>query len=533
MSAAPSTLSPVDADQGAVAKRLLDPSVYPDRPREVRVVETHISRVFLTDHFVYKLKKPVQFDFLDFSTLENRERACREELQLNRRMAHDVYLSVVPVTLEPSGEVVLGGHGRVIDWLVQMRRLPADRILDDLIRTRRLAEVDVRRLADRMSDYYVTAQPLIVRPEEFHAALVAHVKGNFQTLMKAADVDLSEVRHSHTAQLRLLKCRPELFHARALDGRIIDGHGDLRPEHICLTNPPVVFDCVEFSADLRRVDVLDELCFLAMECDLLNADSIGERILAAYLAKSQDRPPPEIIPFYKAYRACVRAKVAGLRAEQVSGEARQAQVDLCNRYLKLASRYVRIAGTRPLLLVVTGLMGTGKTTLARLLAEELGIEVLRTDEVRNESIPAGSGSSAFGEGRYRPEARAHVYEEILRKAVDRLSVGTSVILDGTFIRAADRDAAMRLGRGLNADVLIVECICPRETAIERIRARLSRAEPDASEARPELYDLQAAERRYEGDSAIDLQIDTAESPAVQVAHVFQALPPALSCAESI
>jgi aminoglycoside phosphotransferase family enzyme/predicted kinase len=528
-----STSSPLDADQEAVAKRLLDPSVYPDRPRAVQVVETHISRVFLTDHFVYKLKKPVRFDFLDFSTLEKREQACREEVRLNRRMTHDVYLSVVPVTVEPSGELMLGGHGRVVDWLVQMRRLPAGRMLDELIRNGHLTDVDVRRLTDRLSSYYTASQPLIVRPEEFHASLVAHVKENFQTLLSAADVNPSELRQSHTAQMRLLKCRPELFHARALDGRMIDGHGDLRPEHICLVNPPAVFDCVEFSADLRRVDVLDELCFLAMECDLLNADSVGRSILDAYLAKSHDRPPPEILPFYKAYRACVRAKIAALRMKQVSGETRRAQVDLCNRYLKLANRYVHNAGTRPLLLVVTGLMGTGKSTLARLLANELEIEVLRTDEMRKDLIPATNASDAFGEGRYRPEARARVYKELIRRTAERLSAGTSVILDGTFTRAADRDAAVRLGQQSAAGVVVLECVCPRATAIERIRARLSDAEPDASEARPEHYDLQAAERLREGDGAIDLRIDTTESPTVQATHVFQALPPAFSRVESI
>jgi predicted kinase len=281
------------------------------------------------------------------------------------------------------------------------------------------------------------------------------------------------------------------------------------------------------------VDVLDELSFLAMECDLLDADSVGRRILDAYFAKSHDRPPAEMMPFYKTYRACVRAKVAGLRAEQLSGEARQAQINRCKQYLRLANRYVHAAGTRPLLLVVTGLMGTGKSTLARLLAEELGTEIISTDEVRNELIPAGSGSDAFGEGRYRPESRVRVYKELIRRAADRLSVGTSVILDGTFLRGIDRDAAVRIGREVKADVFVVECVCPPDTAMERIRARLSQIEPAASEARPELYNSQAAERLREGNRSIDLRVDTTVSPTAQAAHLLDALPGAFSCVEAI
>jgi aminoglycoside phosphotransferase family enzyme/predicted kinase len=531
MSTSRPTSPSVEGDQDAVIRRLRDPNVYPDHPREVKEVETHISRVFLTDHFVYKLKKSVKFKFLDFSTPEKREAACREEVALNRRMTHDVYLSILPITIDPSGEMNLGGRGRVIDWLVQMRRLPADRMLDEMIRTGRLADADVRRLADRLANYYVAAQPLTVRPEEYHTALVAHVKDNLQSLLASAEANPSAVRQSHAAQLRLLNCRPELFRSRARDGRVVDGHGDLRPEHICLTNPPAVYDCIEFSADLRRVDVLDELCFLAMDCDLLNADSVGRSILDAYLAKSGDRASPECIPFYKAYRACVRSKVAVLRARQLSGEGRQAQIHLSEQYLELANRYVRLAGTRPLLLVVTGLIGTGKSTLARFVAEELGIEILRTDEIRKETIPGASESDQFGEGRYRPEARARVYGELVRRAAEKLSVGTSVILDGTFTRAADRRAAVRCAHEWKADVFIVDCVCSRDTALRRIQARLHQNEPDASEARSEFYDLQAAERSCEENAAVDLRINTTESLTTQAAYIFKALPTAFPCVE--
>lgn len=510
-------------DHDAVVRWLANPANHTEPPHRVDVVETHISQVFLTERFVYKLKKPVRFDFLDFSTLEKRERACRDELQLNRRMSPDVYLEVQAITREKSGEFAFNGCGETIDWVVKMLRLPADRMLDELIRSSRLNEVDVLRLIEFIGRYYTAAKPLAVRPREFHRALVDHVRDNLGALIAIAGVDRDQVRRIHAFQLRLLKCRSELFQARVLDGRIIDGHGDLRPEHVCLLDPPAVFDCIEFDADLRCVDVLDELCFLTMECDALGADPIGERILAHYLDRSQDRPAPELKAFYKSYRACVRAKVAMLRATQLSGDDRVSQRRLGKRYLDLADRYLREIDARPTLVVVSGLMGTGKSTLARSLSAELEIEMIRTDEVRNELFPIVGGNDAFGRGKYSPEARGRVYDEVLRRAAERLSSGVSVILDGTYTRAADRELALQRGRELGADVLSVQCVCPREVAIERIQTRLRQAEPDASEAQPEMYDRQAADWETSSDRGSTCTVDTTESIAEQLGCVFESL----------
>lgn len=530
MSRNPSNSFSADVDPAAVVKRLGDPNVYPDRPHEVRLVETHISQVFLTDRFVYKLKKPVRFEFLDFTTLERRERACRDELRLNRRLAPDVYLAVLPVTQASSGSLTVNGSGRVIDWVVQMRRLPAERMLDELIRTGRLTELDVRRLAEFLGKYYSASEPLVVKPVEYHASLVRHVTANFEALRTAPEVNGAQLRRVHTAQLRMLKSRSELFQARVLDGRIIDGHGDLRPEHVCLTDPPAVFDCLEFSADLRRVDVLDELCFLAMECDALQSSATGQCVLDAYARRSHDAPSPELTTFYKSYRACVRAKVAALRAEQLEADAREAQRRLRDRYLDLANHYLYIAGARPLLMLVTGLMGTGKSILAQALADELKVEVLRTDVVRNALFPADGKATNYGAGRYRPELRVRVYDELFRQAGERLSGGVSVILDGTFLQAATRHAALQCGYETGADVVTVECACPRQVALQRIAARLRRPDADASEARPELYDLQLSEREPYFDASEVISVDTTEALAFQVASVLQALPPPFSAA---
>jgi len=512
-------------DHDTVVRWLRDPSAYPEPTREVRLIETHISQVFLTDHFVYKLKKPVHFDFLDFSTLEKRETACRDELRLNRRMAQDVYLDVLPIVADESGTLRFGGPGRPIDWVVRMRRLPQERMLDELLRANKISDVEIDGIASFLADYYARAEPLVVDGKAYHAAIAAHVADNRRVLLAASDLDADSVRRLHTALLRHLAYQAQGFWARAHEGRIIDGHGDLRPEHVCLVEPPAVFDCLEFSADLRRIDVLDELCFLAMECDAAGVGAVGSRVLAAYRRRSHDEPPSDLVPFYKLYRATVRAKVAALRAAQVSGQARQESYLVRDRYLALAEEYLRTEGVRPLLILVTGLMGTGKSTLARELSEVLGIDVLRTDIVRNSLSPPGDRHESFGEGRYRPDARGRVYDELLRQAGKQLAVGISVILDGTFLQAGQRDAAQQLARDLKADWINVRCVCPRETAFARIAVRLESKTRDASEARPELYDIQAAEAASEGPPAIGLEIDTTLPGDRQLARVLSELPP--------
>lgn len=511
-------------DRSAVVRWLADPASHAERPRRVDVVETHISQVFLTDSYVYKLKKPVRFDFLDFSSLEMREHACREEIRLNRRMAPEVYLDVIPITRDGTGRLAFNGSGKTVDWVIKMRRLPADRMLDALIRVHGLTDLEVRKSADYFADYYSATIPLVIRPQDYHRSLIGNVEDNFGALLAAdGGVCTDQVRRIHAFQLRLLKCRSELFHARVLDGRIIDGHGDLRPEHVCLLDPPAVFDCIEFNQELRRVDVLDELCFLAMECDAIDAESVGERFLESYLARSQDRPPPELTAFYKSYRACVRAKVALLRSNQLTGKEYDVQRRAARRYLELADRYLRESCIRPCSIVVSGVMGTGKSTLAGALAAELGAEIIRTDEVRSELFPTRDAGESFAEGKYSAAGRRRVYEEVFRRAAQRLSVGVSVILDGTFASAADRELAMQQGRELSADALTVRCTCPREVALERIRSRLRQTVPDPSEARPEFYDRQAALWETGTDEESTCIVDTTSPVAEQLGAVYEAL----------
>jgi aminoglycoside phosphotransferase family enzyme/predicted kinase len=522
-----------DSEPGyeAVVEHLRDPAAYPEAAGTVRLIETHISQVFLTDRFVYKLKKRVRFDFLDFRTLEKREAACRDELRLNRRMAPEAYLDVLPIVADSAGQLRLGkAHasssdesrgGPIVDWVVYMKRLPAERMLDRLLATNRLTEDEAERLTAFLADYYARAEPLQIDGETYRRTIAHHVADNRRVLLEASEIDAELVRRIHTAQLRYLACRAELLRVRAA-GHVIDGHGDLRPEHVCLTDPIAVFDCIEFSAEFRRVDVLDELGFLSMECDAAGAPEVGRRIIAAYRRHSDDDAPAELEAFYKSYRAVVRAKVATLRAAQIDGPARRESLDARDRYLNLAEKYLRAAGARPLVIVVGGMMGTGKSTLARGLSEALGMEVLRTDSVRRSLFPTGDGNSAFDEGRYRAEARGRVYDELLRLARNRLAAGVSVILDGTYLQGDRRASVRSMAEELGAESLMVRCVCSRETAMRRIEVRLASGSGDPSEARPELYDRQVAEAEHEGPFE-GLEVDAAEPLPTQCERVFAAL----------
>ncbi|MEW6037536.1 MAG: hypothetical protein AB1648_04715 [Pseudomonadota bacterium] len=317
------------------------PDAYSDRPGCVEVIETHMSWVFLTERFAYKLKKPVRYDFLDFSTLEARQDDCDREVRLNRRLAGDVYLGTVPLTLKEDGGLKLDGKGPVVDWLVHMRRLPADRMLDAVIRHGTVAPEDVRQFSRVLTDFYRFSPPLSIRPAEYRCRFEAEIQGNRTELSDIRyGLPKAQVDRLAEAQEQFLAQRGSLLEQRARDGRIIDAHGDLRPQHICLTPAPVIIDCLEFNRAFRILDPVDELAYLAMECERLGALDIGEQVLGHYREATGDACPTELIGFYKVFRAYLRAKIAvwHIADQQVRNPPRW--LGLAQTYLDLAECYV-------------------------------------------------------------------------------------------------------------------------------------------------------------------------------------------------
>lgn len=304
--------------------------------RDVEVKETHMSWVFLAGERVYKLKKPVKYPFLDFSTLEAREADCREEVRLNRRLAPDVYLGVVPLTLGADARLALQGKGEPADWLVMLRRLPAEKMLDCAIAQGTVTQGQIGAVADLLARFYRLAEPAGVTPREYIAHFAREQEKNHSLLteerFELPQTTLAAVLSGIEA---VIADEPELLMSRARDGRIIDGHGDLRPEHICLTEPPVIIDCLEFNSSFRLVDPFDELAFLGMECQRLGAGWIGETLNGHCADLLGDRPQPRLLAFYTAYRACLRARLA--LAHLLEPDSRQPET-----WLPLAASYLAI-----------------------------------------------------------------------------------------------------------------------------------------------------------------------------------------------
>jgi aminoglycoside phosphotransferase family enzyme/predicted kinase len=505
-----------------VADWLSQPQNYPHHPDRVEQIQTHISQVFLAGGFVYKLKKPVRYDFLDFSTVSAREHACQEEVRLNRRLAADIYLDAVPLILGPEGELRFGGAGEVVDWLVVMRRLPTELTLDVLHRRGRLQAEHIDRLVAVLVAFYRSLHSVDLAAEAYRDRFLAHVLANRRELLAARHhLPSAMVQRSCGFQLQLLRLQPERFDERIRAGQIVMGHGDLRPEHICFSEPIAIFDCIEFNAEFRTVDVADELAFLAAECDFLGAAWVGPQILARYQAQSGDRLPEVLWDFYRSYRACVRAKVAALRADQLQGEPQVAAAAEAQRHLNLADQYAANWHS-PLLLAVGGLAGTGKSTLAAALAEALGADLLRTDVIRRELFGDGPHSDPVDRGIYRREAREQVYAELHRRAAKLHGQGISVVLDGTFSTLDLLQRARQLATHPRGKFLAIECVCQPEVARARITQRLTEGQ-DASEARPEIHDLQRARWEAWPDDVPQVRVDTERPLAEQVECTLAAL----------
>ncbi|MEQ8785942.1 MAG: AAA family ATPase [Pirellulaceae bacterium] len=500
---------------------LQSPHAYAERVRTVECVETHISWVFLTERHAYKLKKPVKFEFLDFSTPALRRAACEQEVALNRRLAGEVYHGVTPITCE-RGRLTLDGKGEPIDWVVKMSRLPADRSLDRLITADTLSPARLDELSAKLVDFYVPLSSVMLSTSDYHAHLEQHVAANRQELLdKQHGLPSAIVKRIHAAQFRLLRLAPNLLADRVCDGRIVDGHGDLRPEHIYFTPSPVVIDCLEFSSELRQVDVLDDLAFLAIECELLGAGWIGDHILKRYRQQSGDHYPPALLDFYKSYRACVRAKVAALRVAQVEQDQREAVRAEALRHLELADRHAAAIGP-PLVLVVHGLSGSGKSTLAERLAASLKIDRLSTDDIRREDNAARVREAAYGEGAYQAANRQRVYDEMLARADAAVRDGHSLILDGTFPTVGLRQRAIDLANERGAIPLLVRCECSTQVALERIDAR-RRAGGSASDATAEVHQRQLEQYEADAHGQPRCVVDTSDGINSEVEAVLECL----------
>lgn len=318
---------------------LKDPASYPECGESVEAVETHMAWVFLTGRYAFKMKKPFGYDGLDLSTLESRRRDCEEEVRLNRRLAPDAYLGTIPLTQEPDGSLKLDGEGTVVEWLVKMRRLPSDRTLDRAIRKGWASEADIRSLAAGLANFYRQLEPVKLAPRTYRRRIIAEFDASLAAVKKLGDTDRTDrMTRLRQRAFAFLDSHGELLDHRVRERRIVEGHGDLRPEHIYLDGAPRIIDCLEFSRDLRTLDPLDEIGYLSLECERLGAGWIGPLLVGSYGELTGDRPAEAILIFYMCLRAVVRLRIA-IRHMAEPGRLTAAQwLARADEYLALAER---------------------------------------------------------------------------------------------------------------------------------------------------------------------------------------------------
>jgi aminoglycoside phosphotransferase family enzyme len=323
-------------DLAAKVAFLTRPETYPQRPSHVDIAETHMSYVFLAGAFAYKLKKPVRQEQLDFTTLERRRYYCSEEVRLNRRLANDVYLGTIPVTREPDGSLALSGSGDTVEWVVHMRRLPAASMLDAMIVRGTVDPSDVDEAARRLADFYARAPALSIPPDILRERLAQGMDADLEALVRPEfGLNRQRVERVVREQHAFLVEHAALFDARVRSGRLVEGHGDLRPEHICVVSPCAIIDCLEFCEELRQVDPADELSFLGLECARLGQPQVGRWFLETYTRTTGDAPPAELLCFYRNYRALRRAKIAVRRLEDPTVRDPARFASKARRYLEL------------------------------------------------------------------------------------------------------------------------------------------------------------------------------------------------------
>jgi aminoglycoside phosphotransferase family enzyme/predicted kinase len=485
-------------ESAQLIQSLSSPSVYPEPTTEVGVHQTHISVVFVTDTFAYKIKKPLAFEFLDYSTLEKRRHWCEEEVRLNRRLAPSVYLGVVPIARD-GPTIRVDGTGAVIEWAVKMVRLPEHASLASAVSRDEVSHQTVDLLARRIFDFHRHAErsQSIARFGRFDV-VARNARENFDqsnsqvgsTVSRAVIDRLSVLTEEALGRLR------GLVEERAARGVPCDGHGDLRLDHVYLfpdRQPPddvVIVDAIEFNPRFRAADPVADMAFLVMDLIRHNRRDLAREFQQSYCAMSEDFGGKPLIPLYVSYRAAIRAKVNGLKASQPefpADERVKAQSKARAHWL-LALSALEEFPRQPCLVLVGGLPGTGKSTLSQALAKRASFDVIRSDEIRKELANSGGSANlgapgAFGAGVYSPAWTAKTYHECLARADAALYDGKRVLVDATFRAESHRVQFLDLAAGWGVPAILF--VCEADPLI--VKSRLEQRRNDVSDADWSVY----------------------------------------------
>lgn len=497
------------------AELLRDPALYPHKPSKVELIQTHISFVVIVSPYVYKVKKAVDLGFLDFSSLASRQRFCREEVRLNRRLCPDVYEGVVPISRTEHG-LVFERDTNVVEYAVKMRRMRDGRFLHQLVERGQATPRDLERVAERLAAFYLDQ---CSSPELAEWGRISSLKISTRENFEQVEPFVGDLITAPAfALLReytnmFFHTKEPLLNRRRAEGHVLDGHGDLRLEHIHLTENAVrIFDCIEFNERLRCIDTANDVAFLAMDLDYHNRPDLASVFVECISRRLSDESLAELLDFYKCYRACVRGKVEGMRSREpeIAVSDRQESRDAAVRYFQLALNYA-VTGSKPVVLVIMGRIGSGKSTVARLLSDALGWSLESSDPTRKRlaSIPNRQGTGPARQGHadgsgskalYGEEMTARTYDFLIQNALERARRGRSTILDATFSSRMRRNKLRGKVQADGTRYGFIELTAPESVLKDRLKQRDATSD-HASDAR--LRDFDTINAMYEKPNALE------------------------------
>jgi hypothetical protein len=479
-------------------QKLKDPSVYGPKVKSVKILQTHISFVALTGEYAYKIKKPVNFGFLDFSTLDKRKYFCEEEVRLNRRLCPDIYIGVVPI-VKKNGDLRIEKDGKIVEYAVKMKEFSQENLMNNLLQKNKIDDKTIDRIIDILVDFYNFSK----RSKEIDKfgsvkSIKFNTDENFDQTKSVINITISKQNYNNIKQITndFLKQKKELFVNRVENSYICDCHGDLHSGNIVVNKEDIcIFDCIEFNKRFRYSDVASDIAFLAMDLDFLGFSYLSSYLIERYVDQSRDKCIFDILNFYKCYRAYVRGKVIGFRLNEanIDGEEKKDISDLSKKYFDLAYYYSKLCSLKlkerkPIIFATSGLTGSGKTTISRKISVDYNAKTISTDSVRKELEGIDKYErhhDAYNTGLYSPEKMALTYDKLLEKAEFYLKNRKNVVLDGTFKNNELRQKLKKLAKKNNAFLIFLYCNCPENKIKEYLEDRIKKK--SISDGRWEIY----------------------------------------------
>ncbi|MCW8875839.1 MAG: AAA family ATPase [Kangiellaceae bacterium] len=503
--------------------QLQNSNAYSHKTRNIHLTQTHSAWLLLTGSFAYKIKKPVDFGFLDFSSLDKRLRFCQLEVELNSRFSPELYIGVVPITRHKKQIIMDGRQGEIIDYAVKMKQFPSDSLLSDLQSRSQLNHHHIEQLEELISEFHQSAE-IAADCSSYGAkkSILHWVEENFEHINAGEDRNLQQAKLTQINEWveRQAQVLSPAFKLRKASGFVRNCHGDLHLKNITLVGEIIkLFDCIEFNDELRWIDVMSEVAFLLMDLEEKGAAQLANQFLNGYLENTGDYAGLRVLTFYKVYRALVRAKVAVLTSQQLEKNSQDYKTKIQEYQQYLDYICYAIVEPEPQLMITFGFSGSGKTFLVKQLCNERGYIYIRSDVERKRlsGLRALDKSlSDLDSGLYTAKQTEQTYHRLIELAAEAIDSGFSVVLDATFLQKQYREMAYKLARDKKVKAIILHCFAPESVLRQRIISR-QKGESDASEADLKVlaYQQQKSEMLTAQEHSKTILVDTTRADCLE------------------